>query len=123
ASATLTVNPGDTVITYVFLDPANVPREVMLQWLDGTSWSHTAHWGENLISVGTDGTASQQPMGALPATGQWVRLGVPASAVGLEGHPLTGMHFSLLDGRPTGGYAGKPSPLTSRVCQTPPSVA
>jgi len=31
--------------------------------------------------MGTNGTASQYPAGALPAAGQWVRLEVPASAV------------------------------------------
>ena len=67
ASATLTINAGDVLVSYVLLDPATVPRELMLEWFDGASWSHAAYWGENLIPWGTDGTASQRPMGALPA--------------------------------------------------------
>jgi len=35
---------------------------------------------------------------------------VPASAVGLDGHTLTGMNFVLYDGRATWDYAGKSSP-------------
>jgi hypothetical protein len=40
-------------------------------------------------------------MGPLPATGEWVRLEIPASAVGLEGAPITGISFTLFDGRVT----------------------
>ena len=46
-------------------------------------------------------------MGALPPTGQWVRLEVPASLVGLEGRTLNGMAFSLVNGRATWDHAGK----------------
>ena len=95
ATTTLAVAAGDTLFAYVYLDPANPPSEVMLQWNDG-SWEHRAYWGANLIAWGTDGTVSRRYMGPLPAAGQWVRLAVPASQVGLEGrtaqrhglHPL-----------------------------------
>lgn len=124
ATAPLTVNAGDSLITYVFLDPSNPPREVMLQWYDGSSWAHAAYWGANLILWGTDGTASQRPMGALPANGQWARLEVPANLVGLEGRTVTGMNFILYDGRATWDYSGKTSasgPPPSDT--TPPTVA
>ena len=106
ATATLPVAVGDTLFAYVYLDPANPPSEVMLQWYDG-SWEHRAYWGANQISWGTNGTTSRQSMGALPATGQWVRLAVPASQVGLEGHTLNGMAYTLYNGRATWDYAGK----------------
>src|SRR5688572_12077684 len=38
-------------------------------------------------------------MGAMPPAGQWVRLEVPASAVGLEGKSVRGMAFTLFGGR------------------------
>lgn len=82
----------------------------MLQWFDGTSWNHRAYWGADLLAWGTDGTASQYPMGALPPTGEWVRLEVPASDVGLEGSTLTGMGFILSDGKATWDYSGKSGP-------------
>ncbi|HEY1173672.1 MAG TPA: glycoside hydrolase family 9 protein [Verrucomicrobiae bacterium] len=106
ATATLAVNTGDKLFAYVYLDPANPPRELMLQWTDG-SWEHRAYWGENLITYGTAGTASRYNAGALPATGQWVRLEVPASAVGLEGRTVKGMAFAAYGGRVTWDYAGK----------------
>ena len=57
ATSTLTVGVGDTLFAYVYLDPANPPSEVMLQWWDGSSddW-HRAYWGANLLGWGTDGT-------------------------------------------------------------------
>ena len=106
ATATLSVAVGDTLFAYVYLDPANPPSEVMLQWNDG-SWEHRAYWGANLIGWGTDGTVSRRFMGALPATGQWVRLSVPAAQVGLEGRTLTGMAYTLYGGRATWDYAGR----------------
>jgi hypothetical protein len=48
-------------------------------------------------------------MGPLPAAGQWVRLDIPASQVGLEGSILKGMDFSVYGGRATWDRAGKTS--------------
>ncbi len=106
ASETLQVQTGDTLFTYVYLDPANPPREVMVSWYAGAGWVHNAYWGENLINVGTDGTNSRRYVGPLPPTGQWVRLEVPASALGLEGATANGMAFSLYDGRATWDTTG-----------------
>ena len=109
-TASLPVNAGDTLFAYVYLDPVNPPREVMLQFYDG-SWEHRAFWGANLIPWGGAGnTDSGRYMGALPAAGQWVRLEVPASQVGLEGRALTGMAFALYDGKATWDRAGKLAP-------------
>jgi len=108
ATATLAVETGDTLIAYIYLDPAHPPTEVMLQYraADG-SWEHRAYWGANQIILGTDATDSRRAMGALPATGQWVRLAVPADQIGLAGKTLDGMAFTLFDGRATWDHAGK----------------
>src|SRR5262249_44705872 len=42
--------------------------------------------------------ASRRSMGALPTPGRWVRLAVPVSQVGLAGHMLNGMAFTLYGG-------------------------
>jgi hypothetical protein len=106
ATTTLSVAVGDALFAYIYIDPANPPSEVMLQWNDG-SWEHRAYWGANLLAWGVDGTASRINMGALPAAGQWVKLSVPAALLGLEGHTLNGMAFTLYNGRATWDYAGK----------------
>ena len=93
ATATLAVGVGDTLFAYVYLDPANPPSEVMLQWNDG-SWEHRAYWGANLIAWGTDGTVSRRYMGALPATGTVGAAGGAGGAGGTGGtHPQRhGLH-------------------------------
>jgi hypothetical protein len=106
ASQRLTVNTGESLMAYVYIDPANVPGQIMLQWNNG-NWEHRAYWGANNIAWGSNGSLSRFYMGALPAAGQWVRLEVPASAVGLEGSTLNGMSFTLYGGRAAWDYAGK----------------
>ncbi len=122
ASTILGVNTSDTLFAYVYLDPANPPTELMLSW-KGDNWEHRAYWGANTITYGTNGTASRRSMGALPAKGQWVRLEVPASAVGLEGQSVTGMAFSLQGGRATWDAVGKGSQLLAGTAQPTVTVA
>ena len=109
ASPPLSVNAGDTLFAYVFLDPDNPPSQIMLTWL-GPTWEHRVYWGDNLITEGTDGTASRHSMGSLPPTGRWVRLEVPASALDLENQAVIGMGFTLVNGRATWDRAGKSRP-------------
>jgi len=106
ATKTLTVDSGDVLFTYIRLDTAKPPREVMLQWHDGT-WEHRAFWGEDLIAIGSAGTASRRRIGDLPAVGKWARLDVPAAAVGLEGSLVDGISFTLYDGMAAWDRAGK----------------
>lgn len=108
ATETLAVNAGETLFAYVFLDPMNPPSQVMLQWCDGPEgWEHRAYWGQSLIPWGAEGTNSRRYMGPLPPTGQWVKLEVPASMVGLEGRTAHGMAFTLYGGTASWDYAGK----------------
>jgi hypothetical protein len=113
ATATLAIGTGDKLYSYVYLDPANVPTEIMLGWNDGSSWEHRAYWGANNVTYGVNATASRSYMGPLPVAGQWVRLEVPASQVGLEGSILNGMDFTVYGGRATWDYAGKTSLVTT----------
>jgi uncharacterized repeat protein (TIGR01451 family) len=110
---TFPINVGDVLVTYVYLDPANLPSEVMLEWQTNGSFEHRAYWGANSVNLGTDGTVSRHYMGPLPAVGQWVRLEVPANTVGLEGSALTGMAFTLYGGRATWDASGKAALVTS----------
>ncbi|HET7623907.1 MAG TPA: glycoside hydrolase family 9 protein, partial [Verrucomicrobiae bacterium] len=105
-SSPMNVSTGDVLFTYVYLDPNNMPAEVMLQWSDG-SWEHRAYWGANNLNYGTDGTPGRHYMGPLPSAGKWVRLEVPASQVALEGSTVRGMAFTLFNGRATWDATGK----------------
>jgi hypothetical protein len=106
AYSPMTVNTGEVLFCYVYLDAANPPSEIMLAWTDG-SWDHRAYWGANQISYGTAGTASRYYIGPLPAVGKWVRLEIPAFLVNLEGSAIKGMAFSLYGGQATWDRAGK----------------
>src|SRR6185437_5892293 len=119
AKQTLSVTTGESVYTYVYIDPANVPSEIMLQWYDGSTWYHRAYWGANNLSFITKGAASLHYMGPIPAAGQWVRLEVPADQVGLEGVTVSGMAFSLYGGRVNWDNSGKSTPVA--VVTPPPT--
>jgi mono/diheme cytochrome c family protein len=98
ASPALKVGPGDTFFAYVFLDPINPPKEIMLQWNSG-AWKHRAYWGENKIEFGQDGTGERLSMGPLPPTGEWVRLEIPAEKVGVApGMAVNGWAFTQFGG-------------------------
>ena len=70
AGRKLKVGAGDTLFAYVYIDPTNPPRELMLQWHTSGGWSHRAYWGENVIDWGTDGTPERLKIGDLPASKQ-----------------------------------------------------
>ncbi len=107
ATNTITPAAGESLYAWVYLDPTSPPTEVMLQWNNG-DWEHRAYWGANTITYwGVDGTNSRRYMGALPATGGWVRLEVPAASVGLVGNTINGMAFTLIGGKATWDRAGK----------------
>lgn len=118
ASAGLSIVAGDSLYAYVYLDPANPPAEVMLQWAD-VNFDHRAYWGANLIQFGIDGTPSRFHAGPLPALGQWVRLNVTAAQVGVEGKTLNGMAFTLHGGRATWDQTGKISGTVAPPIEPP----
>lgn len=117
SGAPLIVNNGEILFTYVYLDPANPPAEIMLSWSTDNSWEHRAYWGADKINLGSG--QGRYYAGPLPATGQWVRLSVPASAVGLDQSIVTAMGFSLFDGGATFDAAGKTVPVAPALSLDP----
>jgi RHS repeat-associated protein len=116
ATQPLVIAPsGDLLFSYVYLDPANPPSQVMLQFNDG-SWEHRAYWGSNQIFPGQEND-NNRLMGPLPATGKWIRLEVPPAAIGVAGHSLLGMAFTLVGGRATWDRAGKSGPTVTAPTQ------
>ncbi len=114
ATQPLTINAGDTLFTAVYIDPANVPSEIMLQWNDSTgSWAHRAYWGDYLITYGANGSAGSYYMGPMPAAGQWTLLQIPASDVGLGGIGVDGMAFSEYNGRAVWDFSGDATSITT----------
>jgi hypothetical protein len=94
ASPSLQIGAGDKLFAYVYLDPKDPPKQVMLQFNDG-NWEHRAAWGDDVIPWGSQGTPGRVLIGPLPPAGQWVRLEVDAARVGLKaGAQVNGWAFT-----------------------------
>ena len=92
----------EVLFTDMLIDPQRVPETIMLTWItDKGDTEHRAYWGANKIEYGTNGAASRMQLGPIPKSwiGQWTRVEVPASLVGLEGAQLKGMYFTLFGGK------------------------
>ncbi len=100
------VRSGEHLFVMVYIHPNQKPDALMLSWHDGKDWEHRAYWGDDRFTEGSAGTASRFRVGPVPAPGEWVRLEVPAAAVGLEGKEVKGMGFTLAGGQATWHTAG-----------------
>lgn len=106
AAPTLKIGEGDKLFAYCWIDPANPPKTVMLQFNDG-NWNHRAFWGEDTIAFGAGDTPEHRLMGPLPKTGEWIRLEVDAAHVGLPaGAELNGWAFTQFGGTVYWDHAG-----------------
>ncbi len=99
ANPGLKIGEGDILFAYVYLDPANLPKSIMLQFNDG-QWEHRANWGdETAIPFGALNTPAKRQAGPLPKAGEWVRLEVDSAHVGLKpGSTLNGWAFTQFGG-------------------------
>jgi len=99
AGRKLKVGEGDTLFAYVYIDPLQPPKELMLQWQTRGNWTHRAYWGENRIDWGRDGTPERLRVGDLPVSGKWIRLEVPTAMLRLKpGTVIDGWAFTQYDG-------------------------
>ena len=99
AARGLKVGEGDVFFAHVFIDPANPPKAIMLQFTDG-NWEHRKNWGdEDAIGFGAKDTSAKRLGGALPKAGEWVRLEVSAAEIGLiSGSMINGFAFTQFGG-------------------------
>lgn len=116
ASPGLKIAEGDILFAYVFVDPANPPKSIMMQFNDG-SWEHRFNWGdEDAIGFGAKNTPAKRQAGPLPKMGEWVRLEVSAAEVGLmPGVTLNGWAFTQFGGTCYWDRAG----IVTRTAQAP----
>lgn len=116
ANPGLKIAEGDILFAYVYLDPANPPKSIMLQFNDG-NWEHRFNWGdEDAIGFGAKNTPAKRIAGPLPKMGEWVRLEVPAAEVGLmPGATVNGWAFTQFAGTCHWDRAG----IVTRSAQAP----
>jgi hypothetical protein len=123
AKRLLKIGAGDTLFAYVFIDPNDPPKELMLQWHTRRNWAHRTYWGANLIDWGKDGTSERLSSGKLPPAGQWVRLEVPVAKLKLApGDAIDGWAFTQHGGTVYWDKAGLAT-LTPQEGQTFDSLA
>ena len=80
----LTLPTQAKFVAHVYLEPADLPQAIMVQFNKG-GWKHRAVWGNyEIIDWGAKGTNERVAMGDLPAAGAWVRLEFPVTTVGLQ---------------------------------------
>lgn len=98
AAEPLVIEEHSKLFAWVFIDPANKPKTLQLQFNDG-SWNHRATWGgDRAFGAGQNNDANRK-MGKLPAAGKWVRLEVSADQVGLKpGAKINGWAFTQFNG-------------------------
>lgn len=103
----LIVTTGAKFFAYVYLDPQDPPKAIMLQY-HTDDWRNRANWGDaDAIPYGSKGTNEKVQLGALPEPGKWVRLEVEAAKLGLApGTKVTGMGFIQFDGKAYWDKAG-----------------
>lgn len=96
----LEISEGDVLFSYVWLDPENPPKQVMLQFHKNGSWGHRAWWGEDLIPYGKGANDSGHwKAGELPTPGDWVRLEAAVADLGLKpGDKVSQLAFTQFGG-------------------------
>jgi len=99
SGVTLSIPADARLFAYVYLDPSDTPRSIMLQYNKG-GWNHRAVWGDyNAIEWGSRNAFEKIDMGPLPETGRWVRLEFPAERIGLKGgDQITGLAVTQFGG-------------------------
>jgi len=99
SSKPFTVGSGDKFFVYVYLEPKDAPKSIMLQF-HTDEWRNRANWGdEDAIPYGAKGTTEKVQVGALPETGKWIRLEIEAEKLGLTPRTkVTGVAFTQFDG-------------------------
>ncbi len=71
------------IFAYCYLDPVNPPQTIMLQFYsDG--WKHRAVWGDKSKIPSDKNVPAVIDMGPLPKLGEWVRLEVSSTKLGIK---------------------------------------
>lgn len=99
ASVPLNIPQDGVLFAYVWLDPSNAPRSIMMQYFKN-GWMHRGVWGDyEVIPWGAPNTTERVLMGPLPAVGQWVKIEIPVEKIGLKsGDQITGFALTQFGG-------------------------
>ena len=97
----LEILPNSKIFAYVWLDPKDMPKAIMMQFNTAASgWEKRAVWGDyDAIAWGAANTLGRVSAGALPEAGKWTRIEIAAEKVGLNsGDKLNGFALTQFGG-------------------------
>jgi len=99
SGVSFTIPPNGIISAQCYVDPANLPKAVMIQFFVG-GWNHRAVWGEEgAIPFGKVRTPERVVVGQLPKAGEWAKLEVSTAKLGLKpGMKVTGFAFTQFGG-------------------------
>jgi parallel beta-helix repeat protein len=106
ATQQLTVNSSDHFGATVYVDPAAIPSEIMMQFHINGTW-YRAYWGSDKITSFSSDFESDDTgtirvhIGNIPASGGWMRLSITESQLSI---PVGTIH---IDGLSLDNYAGQ----------------
>ncbi len=91
----LIVGTNDKLFAYVYIDPTNAPKALMLQFKT-TDWAYRVNWGDNVaIPFGDKKPGKKVQMGDVPKAGEWVRLEIETDKLEIKpGLRITGIAFT-----------------------------
>jgi hypothetical protein len=93
------VRADDVFVTHVLVDPVKTPTQILIEMNDGNGWEHRAYWGVNKLNKsGKDGAPGNLRLGDVPRPGEWVRLEIPAKAIGVDGRTIRELAFCVFGG-------------------------
>lgn len=93
------IRADDVFVTNVLVDPMRIPNQILIEMNDGNTWEHRAYWGVNKLNKsGKDEGPANLRLGDMPKPGEWVRLEIPAKAIGVAGKSIRELAFCTFGG-------------------------
>ncbi|GEM_PF-5946087 len=94
------LNKNSVIEQYVYLDPANPPKGIMLKLIAPDGKETNLYWeGEEEVFVGTAEYMEAWYMGFLPEAGKWQKLIIKMEELEIAPFELSGISFVTYDGR------------------------
>jgi RHS repeat-associated protein len=106
---------GENVVFYARLNECAPPSELMIRWYNTASGYTVTYWGTPVLG-GESGGINMGPMPA--ATGEWVRIEIPASQLRIEQSLVTKLDINYAGGQMWFDHFGK----SGTACIPAPSV-
>ena len=94
------LNKNSVIEQYVYLDPANPPKGIMLKLIASDGKETDLYWeGEEEVFVGTTEYMEAWYMNFLPEAGKWQKLTIKMEELEIAPFELSGISFVTYDGR------------------------